>query len=79
MVGDENRARAYYELTSSNGSFEAAWTWLIMENMCVKLTGYYQSPNYTSSANAEAFYINLNKEYKPLKLGTDIRLNNVWS
>lgn len=75
----EKQAYIFYQLTDSKGSIDATWTWLVMENMSVKLIGNYVAANYSQDAAIKAFYVNRNKTFQLTKVGGKLILNKNWT
>lgn len=76
--GAERSGYAFFAVNESTGQINATWTWLIMENMNVKLIGNYETGNYTKEGSLTAFYVNRNKTFELMKVGGDIILNKAW-
>lgn len=79
IIGEqEKHANAFYDLDDTSCRVDATWSWLLLENMSVKLIGNYRQLKYKRDAAINAFYINKNKAFEQLKIGGNVDLNNAW-
>lgn len=79
QVDEYSHGNLYYSLEASSGDCDVAWSWIVLENMSVKLIGNYRKNNQTGHAILNVFYVNPGRAFQSLKIGADVDLNKTWA
>lgn len=61
------------------GDIQAQITWLLLENMRIKLNSDYMGLKYNNHIAGELYYLNPKKAFKYLTLGGNSNLNHIWT
>lgn len=78
QLPEEREARGFYVLGDTNARLCTRWTWLLFENMNVKLMGNYKRAKEERTAAINAFYVNPNKTFSSVRVGGNVDINNIW-
>lgn len=64
-------AKLNYELDDYHGNIVGSWSWVLVQNMELKLLADYEIPGAKKSFETHLFYLNPERSFKKLRTGAD--------